>query len=89
MLAGAGYCPAARRCDQAAARDGWRDGWVVGHGAGQPGLGLAIGTGTDAAIEASDLTLVLGDPLAVPGAIALSRCPPGSYICKISCNRAN
>jgi cation transport ATPase len=32
-----------------------------------------LGTGTDAAIEASDLTLVRGDLLAVPDAIALSR----------------
>ena len=39
----------------------------------QADLGLAMGTGTDAAIEASDLTLVRGDLLAVPGAIALSR----------------
>ena len=36
-------------------------------------LGLAMGTGTDAAMEASDLTLVRGDLLAVPDAIALSR----------------
>jgi|SRR5579859_5421931 Cu+-exporting ATPase len=36
-------------------------------------LGLAMSTGTDAAIEASDLTLVRGDLLAVPDAIALSR----------------
>jgi P-type Cu+ transporter len=34
---------------------------------------LAIGTGSDAAIEASDLTLVRGDLLAVPDAIGLSR----------------
>jgi Cu+-exporting ATPase len=32
-----------------------------------------MGTGTDAAIEASDLTLVRGDLLAVPDAITLSR----------------
>jgi Cu+-exporting ATPase len=32
-----------------------------------------MGTGTDAAMEASDLTLVRGDLLAVPDAIALSR----------------
>ena len=32
-----------------------------------------MGTGTDAAIEASDLTLVRGDLLAVPDAILLSR----------------
>ncbi|MDR3663876.1 MAG: HAD-IC family P-type ATPase, partial [Mycobacterium sp.] len=39
----------------------------------QADLGLAIGTGTDAAIEASDLTLVRGDLLAAPDAIRLSR----------------
>ncbi|MGE5132434.1 MAG: heavy metal translocating P-type ATPase [Gemmatimonadota bacterium] len=39
----------------------------------QADLGLAMGTGTDAAIEASDLTLVRGDLLAVPDAIRLSR----------------
>ena len=39
----------------------------------QADLGLAMGTGTDAAIEASDLTLVSGDLLAVPDAIMLSR----------------
>jgi P-type Cu+ transporter len=36
-------------------------------------LGLAMGTGTDVAIEASDLTLVRGDLTAVPQAILLSR----------------
>jgi Cu+-exporting ATPase len=36
-------------------------------------LGLAMGTGTDVAIEASDLTLVRADLTAVPEAIALSR----------------
>jgi Cu+-exporting ATPase len=39
----------------------------------QADLGLAMGTGTDVAIEASDLTLVRGDLLALPDAIALSR----------------
>ena len=39
----------------------------------QADLGLAMGTGTDAAIEASDLTLVRGDLRAVPDAIRLSR----------------
>jgi Cu+-exporting ATPase len=36
-------------------------------------LGIAIGTGADVAIEASDLTLVSGDPRGVADAIALSR----------------
>jgi len=36
-------------------------------------LGIAIGTGADVAIEASDLTLVSGDPRSVADAIALSR----------------
>jgi Cu+-exporting ATPase len=39
----------------------------------QADLGLAMGTGTDAAIEAADLTLVSGDLRAVPAAIGLSR----------------
>jgi len=36
-------------------------------------LGMAIGTGTDAAIEAGDVTLVRGDVRSVPQAIRLSR----------------
>jgi Cu+-exporting ATPase len=39
----------------------------------QADLGLAIGTGTDIAIEASDLTLVSGDLRAAADAIALAR----------------
>jgi Cu+-exporting ATPase len=39
----------------------------------QADLGLAIGTGTDVAIEASDITLVSGDPRAVGDSIRLSR----------------
>ncbi len=39
----------------------------------QADLGLAIGTGTDVAIEASDLTLVSGDLRAAADAIHLSR----------------
>ena len=39
----------------------------------QADLGLAMGTGTDAAIEAADLTLVSGDLRSVPDAIELSR----------------
>ena len=39
----------------------------------QADLGIAIGTGTDIAIEASDLTVVSGDLRSVVDAIALSR----------------
>ena len=36
-------------------------------------LGIAIGTGTDIAIEASDITLIRGDLNSIPQAIRLSR----------------
>jgi Cu+-exporting ATPase len=39
----------------------------------QADLGMAMGSGTDVAIEASDLTLVRDDLCAVPDAIRLSR----------------
>jgi P-type Cu+ transporter len=39
----------------------------------QADLGLAMGGGTDAAIQAADLTLVRGDPTAIADAIRLSR----------------
>jgi P-type Cu+ transporter len=44
----------------------------------QADLGLAMGTGTDVAIEASDLTLVRGDLRAAPDAIRLARATLGT-----------
>ncbi|MFI9469320.1 heavy metal translocating P-type ATPase [Streptomyces sp. NPDC052492] len=41
-------------------------------------LGLAMGTGTDAAIEAGDLTLVRGDLRAAADAVRLARCTLGT-----------
>jgi Cu+-exporting ATPase len=39
----------------------------------QADVGIAMGTGTDVAIEAGDITLMRGDPLGVPRAIGLAR----------------
>ena len=39
----------------------------------QADLGMAVGTGTDAAIGAADLTLVGGDPLSIVVAVELAR----------------
>lgn len=44
----------------------------------QADLGLAMGTGTDAAIEAADLTLMRGEPLLIADAVRLSRATLGT-----------
>lgn len=78
----AGVLPAEKRDVVAEFQQGGSQVAMVGDGvndaaalaqAGSHGLGIAMGTGTDVAKEASDITIVSGDPRAVPEAIAVSR----------------
>jgi cation-transporting ATPase V len=49
------------------------DGINDGPALAQADLGVSVGTGSDVAIEASDVTLVSGDPEGVARALGLSR----------------
>ncbi len=75
----AGVLPAGKAEVVARLQEAGRVVAVVGDGVNdapalaQADLGLAIGTGTDVAIQASDLTLVSGDLRGAPDAIRLAR----------------
>lgn len=78
----AGVLPAGKRDVVAALQAEGRVVAMVGDGvndaaalaqAGTRGLGIAMGTGTDVAIEASDITVLGGDVRRIPTAIRISR----------------
>ncbi|MGM0386443.1 MAG: heavy metal translocating P-type ATPase, partial [Actinomycetota bacterium] len=78
----AGVLPGAKRDVVAALQEEGRVVAMVGDGvndaaalaqAGARGLGIAMGTGTDVAIEASDITVLGGDVHRIPTAIRISR----------------
>ena len=78
----AGVLPGGKRDVVAALQEEGRVVAMVGDGvndaaalaqAGARGLGIAMGTGTDVAIEASDITVLGGDVHRIPTAIRISR----------------